>query len=322
MRHIIFGGGEMNNNPDYSIVIPVYNAQDSIEELSERIKKVFEKISSDYEIILVDDNSKDQSWEILKKIHRQDQNVKIIHLMKNYGQHNAILCGFRQSNGNYIITLDDDLQNPPEEIPKLLEAAKKGYWVVFGTYDAKKTSTPIKILSKLFQIFIRKICNLPPTITTSSFSLYKRNVITNILSIKTAYPFLPVLIANSVSPNKIIMVDVIQNERNIGKSNYSYYKYFKFSLSLIINYSSFPLIVLCVFGFLLSLASFGFGLLIIINKILDPNYGLIGWNSMMVAIAFLGGTILLGMGIIGEYLRRILAEVSHGQQYVIEEMEL
>lgn len=312
----------MNNNPDYSIVIPVYNAQNSIEELCERIKIVFEKITTNYEIILVDDNSKDQSWEILKKIHRQNKTMKIIHLMKNYGQHNAILCGFKYSNGNYVITMDDDLQNPPEEIPKLLNGLKNGYWVVFGTYDNKKTNIATKIMSEIFQILIRKIFDFPSSVTTSSFALYKKDVITNILSIKTAFPFLPALVANSVSPIKIIMVDVIHNERKWGNSNYGFFRYFKFSLNLIINYSSFPLIVLSTFGFILSLVSFGFGILIIINKIIDPYYGVVGWNSMMVAIAFLGGTILMGMGIIGEYLRRILTEVSHGQQYVIGEMEL
>lgn len=312
----------MNNDPDYSIVIPVYNAQNTIEELCERIKTVFEKNTSNYEIILVDDDSKDQSWEILKKIHRQYQNVKIIHLMKNYGQHNAILCGFKHSNGNYVITLDDDLQNPPEEIPKLLEVSKQGYWVVFGRYPTKKTGFVTKILGNILQMLIQKTCGLPKTITTSSFSVYRREVINNIIEIKSAFPFLPALIASSVSPKKIINVDVLHNERKIGRSNYNFFSHIKFSLNLIINYSSLPLVILSIIGFILSFISILVSLSIIINRIIDPTFGLIGWNSMMVAISFIGGAILMGMGIIGEYLRRILTEVSHGQQYVIGEMEL
>ncbi len=312
----------MNNGPDYSIVIPVYNAQNSIVELCERIKKVFENITSNYEIILIDDDSKDGSWEVLKKIHQNNENVKIIHLMKNYGQHCATLCGFKQSKGKYVITLDDDLQNPPEEIPKILTVSKQGYWVVFGSYPNKKTDFITKILSKFLQMLIQKICGLPKTITTSSFSVYHREVINNIIEIKSATPFLPALIADSVSPNKIINVDVMHNERKIGRSNYNLFSQFKFSLNLIINYSSLPLVTISIIGFFLSFASFLVSLNIIINRIIDPSYGLIGWNSMMVTIGLIGGTILIGMGIIGEYLRRILTEVSHGQQYVIGEMEL
>jgi glycosyltransferase involved in cell wall biosynthesis len=312
----------MSNDPEYSVVIPVYNGQNSIEELCERIRKVFETITSNYEIIFIDDNSKDGSWEVLKKIHRNNENIKIIHLMKNYGQHSATLCGFKQSKGKYVITLDDDLQNPPEEIPKILEASRKGYWVVFGRYPTKKSDFITKILSNYLQMLIQKICGLPKTITTSSFSVYHREVINNIIEIKSAFPFLPALIASSVSPDKIINIDVLHNERKTGKSNYNFFSHFKFSLNLIINYSSLPLIALSVIGFILSFGSFLVSLSIIINRIIDPSYGLVGWNSMMVAICFIGGAILMGMGIIGEYLRRILTEVSHGQQYVIDEMDL
>lgn len=311
----------MISNPEYSIVIPVYNGQDSIEELYDRIKKVFKNITPNYEVILVDDNSKDESWKILKKIYQNNKDIKIIHLMKNYGQHSATLCGFRQSKGNYVITLDDDLQNPPEEIPKIIEASRRGYQVVFGRYSTKKMDLITNMLSRVLQLLIQRICGLPKTIVTSSFSVYHRDVVDNITGIKSAFPFLPALIVGSVSPNKIINVDVLHNERKIGRSNYNFLTHFRFSLNLIINYSSLPLVILSIIGFILSSGSFIVGLNIIINRIIDPFYGLTGWNSMMVTICFIGGAILMGMGIIGEYLRRILTEVSYGQQYVIEEME-
>jgi glycosyltransferase involved in cell wall biosynthesis len=312
----------MNENIKYSVVIPVYNSSLTIEELCDRIIRVFEDNNLIYEIILVDDDSRDQSWEILKEIHRKNPQVTIIHLMKNYGQHNATLCGFKQSSGDYIITLDDDLQNPPEEIPKLLETAKLGYWVVFGKYPSKKTDAITKLLSYFLQQLIKKICGLPDSITTSSFSIYKRDVVNNILAVKTAYPFLPALIASSVSPKKIVNVNVQHYERKEGKSNYNLISHFKFSLNLVINYSSIPLMSMSMIGSVLSLFSFLTGLFIIINRAINPSYGLMGWNSIMVTICFIGGAVLIGLGVIGEYLRRILVEVSHGNQYIIGEIEI
>ena len=130
------------------------------------------------------------------------------------------------------------------------------------------------------------------------------------------------LTIKSTPTNKIGNVEVDHFERERGTSNYGLFKYFKYSLNLIINYSSLPLIFVASFGFLLSIISICFGFWIIIQKLIDPTYGVMGWNSLMVAICFIGGAILMSMGIIGEYLQRILAETSHGQQYVIGEMEL
>jgi glycosyltransferase involved in cell wall biosynthesis len=310
----------MTNNIEYSIVIPVYNAEKTIDELCDRINKVFDTITKDYEIILIDDDSNDESWEKLKAIRQRNDKVKIIHFLRNFGQHNAILCGFKYSKGRWVITLDDDLENPPEEIPTLLEKKSSGYLLIYGSYKERQNSFFNKILSSIFQKIIRKTCGMPENVTTSSFALFHSNVIKNILQIKTTYPFLPAMIFKSVSPRKVISIPIIHKERKFKTSNYTFFKYFKLSLNLLINYSSFPLLLLSILGLILSLASFTFGIGIIIEKILDPTYGLIGWNSMMVALSFIGGTILMGMGIIGEYLRRTLAEVSHGQQYVIEEM--
>ncbi|MCJ7698135.1 MAG: glycosyltransferase family 2 protein [Thermoplasmata archaeon] len=309
------------NETKYSIIIPVYNSEKTLIELTNRLTTVLSKITINYEIIFIDDCSSDNSWQILKELYLKDHKVKIIRLQKNFGQHNATLCGLNHAKGDYVITMDDDLQHPPEEIPKLINKVQDGFSVVFGKYKIKYHSRIKNFFSKQFQIFVRYILNLPATVFISSFVILRSDVVKNMIHIKSSYIYLPALIQKSVPINKIINVEVSHNPRNIGKSKYNLTKYFSFALNLIINYSSLPLIALSVFGFLLSLTSFGFGFLILINKILDPNYGVLGWNSLMVAISFIGGTILIGMGIIGEYLRRILTEVSHGQQYVIGEME-
>jgi hypothetical protein len=163
---------------------------------------------------------------------------------------------------------------------------------------------------------------VPNTLFLSSFVIYRRETLNNLISIKSTYPFLPAMTIKSAPVNKISNAEVNHHRRMTGTSNYGLIKYFKYSLNLIVNYSSLPLVFVASFGVLLSILSICFGFWIIMQRLIDPTYGIMGWNSLMVAICFLGGAILMSMGIIGEYLRRILAETSHGQQYVIGEMEL
>jgi glycosyltransferase involved in cell wall biosynthesis len=310
------------NKVKYSIVVPVYNGERTLDELYVRIRKVFENITDNYEIVLVDDCSIDNSWEKMKDLREKDKRVKIVHLLRNFGQHNATMCGFNFCKGDYVITMDDDLQNPPEEISKLIEKIDEGHMVVFAKYKLKEHTKFENTLSKIYHTLIHLILKIPKNIYISSFAIYKSEVIRNAISIKSSYPFLPALICRSTAGNKIVNVEVIHKKREVGKSGYNLFRMFKLSLNLLINYSSFPLILVGVFGFILSIVSIGYSTVIILRRIIDPSYGLMGWNSLMVAITFLGGTTLMAIGIIGEYLRRILAEISYEQQYVIGEMDL
>lgn len=312
----------MSEKTGYSIVIPVFNSEKTLPELFRRLTDQFSTISPHYEIIFVDDCSIDGSWNVLQDLNKKDNRVKIIQFIRNFGQHNAILCGFNHSKGDLLITLDDDLQHPPEEIPKLIAKINEGFSVVYGRYEPKNSSAIENVLSMIFQKIIHRILQIPDSIFLSSFGIYKRDVIRNMVAIKSAYPFLFGLMIRSTPIQKIGNIDVQHKERSVGRSNYGLIKYSRYSLNLIINYSSLPLVFVASFGFLLSIISICFGFWIILQRLIDPTYGIMGWNSLMVAICFLGGAILMSMGIIGEYLRRILAETSHGQQYVIGEMEI
>jgi polyisoprenyl-phosphate glycosyltransferase len=312
----------MSENIEYTIVIPVYNGEKTLNELYIRLKKILSEITEKYEIIYVDDCSQDNSWKILQELHAVDKRNKAIHFIRNFGQHNATLCGFYYAQGNYVITLDDDLQHPPEEIPKLIKKAQEGFFVVYGRYIPQNARLFENFLSRIFQRLIHRILQIPDAIFLSSFAIYKKEVIKNMILIKSSYPFLFGLMMKSTSINRISNVDVDHVQRKAGESNYNLIKYFKYSLNLIFNYSSWPLLFVAFLGLIVSIFSLSFGFWIIIQKMLDPGYGIMGWNSLMVAISFLGGVILISMGIIGEYLRRILTETSHGQQYVIAEMEL
>jgi glycosyltransferase involved in cell wall biosynthesis len=313
----------MNDNcVKYSVIVPVYNSSTVLEELVPKIIEILSKLNYSFEILLIDDCSSDDSWRVLKELHQRDSKIKIIHLQKNFGQHNAVLCGLNHTTGEYIITMDDDLQHPPEEIPKLINKIQEGYSVVYGKYLIKHHNLLENFFSNRFQMFVHYILDIPPTVFISSFAIFKADVVKNMTAIKSSYIFLPALVQKSVPANKITNIEVSHNPRKVGKSNYNLKKYLSLSLNLIINYSTLPLLFVGIFGIILSFISFCYGLYILIRYLTDQTFGIMGWTSTMVALTFLGGMILFSIAILGEYLRRILTEVSYGQQYVIGEMEL
>ncbi len=303
----------------FSVVIPVYNSEHTLIELTDRLNAIFSKIMGDCEIIFVDDCSSDNSWEILQKIHHENKNVKIIHLQRNFGQHNATLCGFHYATGDYVVIMDDDLQHPPEEIPVLINKIKEGYDVVYGKYIQKQHSRTENFFSRIFEKLTHKLLKIPDNVYISSFAIFSKDVIKNACLFKGSYIFLAAVISESASMNNAADVEVLHNPRIHGHSNYSLVKYIKLSLNLIINHSVLPLTLISSLGFIISILSILYGVYVIIRSLTDPSFGLMGWNSLMVMVTFLSGMILLSLGIIGEYLRRVLVEVSYGQQYVIGE---
>lgn len=312
----------MTNPKKISIVVPVYNSEQSLDKLYKRITETLSTFSQDYEIIFIDDFSSDKSWKKLQELREKDNMVKIIRLQKNFGQANAILCGFNYASGEYIITMDDDLQHPPEEIPKLLNKIQEGFFVVYGKFEIKHHSRIENFFSDMFQVMKRYILDFPKDINPTTFAAYRDTMIKKMIQINSSYVFIPALVRSSTPNNKITYVEVNHHPRKYGKSNYSLKKYLSHSMNLIINYSALPLQIIGLIGIAVGICSFLYGLFIVYRYILDPTGGLIGWNSLMVAITFLGSMILFSIAIMGEYLRRILTEVSHGQKYVVAEMEL
>lgn len=303
----------------YSVVVPVFNSEKTLDELYSRLTAVLQKVTDDYEIILVDDCSSDGSWEKLKRLHENDGRVKVIHLIRNFGQHNATLCGLKHCTGSYVIILDDDLQHPPEEIPKLIEKIEEGYLVVYGRYKTKYHGCIENVFSRIFQFLMHRILKIPKDIFISSFAIFSSEIIENVVSTRTSHVFLPALISKNVAINKIANAKVNHAPRRAGHSNYNPMRHLRLSLNLVLNYSALPLAIVSVFGLFLSTLSMIFGATIIVKKIAEPSSGVMGWNSLMVATTFLGGATLMSLGIIGEYLRRILSEVSYEQQFVVGE---
>jgi len=305
---------------NYSIVIPVYNSAKSIGKLCGRIKKVFKNITDRYEIILVDDWSPDNSWNNLKRLNSEEGRIKIIQLMKNFGQHNALMCGFNYAKGKYIITMDDDLQHPPEEIPRFIKKIKTNdYDAVIGKAYSKKHS-PFKnigsnILNRLYSIVLKK----PKNVRVGSFCIFTREIIDKMTSEKTPNPMTNALLFKNTS--KVTNLIVKHNSRKFGKTNYNLSRHIKIAYDLLINYSTIPLKIVSIIGLIFSILSF-LGLIHIIIRYIDGSIVLAGWASTITLVSFFGGMTLFSFGIVGEYLIRILQEASNQKQYKIREKRL
>jgi undecaprenyl-phosphate 4-deoxy-4-formamido-L-arabinose transferase len=221
---------------DITVVIPVYNSENTLYELYERITKTLRSLCADrYEILLIDDGSKDQSFLKMQQLHERDARVKIIRLTENFGQQNALMCGFHYAQGEYIVTLDDDLQHPPEEIKKLVLKLHEGYDVAFGIPFEKKHSFYRNVGTKMISYLFNKICSKPKYIYVSSFRAIKKEVIKEIIKDKTSFVYLAPIIFRIT--NHAANVFVRHDARKYGKSNYNLWKLLKLFVKLVINYS-------------------------------------------------------------------------------------
>ena len=302
----------------YSIVIPVYKSQNFVEKTITQLLSVIDKNNLNIEIILINDGSPDNSWEIIKKLANQHNSVIAINLVKNFGQHNAVLCGFEFAKGDYIITMDDDLQNPPSEILPLIDAVNKNdFDLVFGKFKKKKHATYRKFGSKLVGYLNYKVFNKPKDITLTNFRIIKREVIDRLLTYKTSYPYIPGLLLMHAS--SIGNIEVEHHDRFDGKSNYTFKKIVNLMSRLLINYSSYPLRLLGGIGIVISVISFLLGSIYLIKGLI---YGteVQGWTTLVVLTAFLGGFIIALLGVIGEYLTRILDQISSNRSYFVKEI--
>jgi polyisoprenyl-phosphate glycosyltransferase len=291
-----------------SIVIPVFNASKSLEELCSRIHNVFQQtINEEYEIILVNDGSRDDSWNIMKQLHSKNNSIKIIDLTKNSGQHSAIMCGLNNFSGEYVIMMDDDLQHYPEEIPKLLNEIiqDESLDVVIGVFPEKKHNMIRNIGSKSMQYLGRKIFHMEKGIKFTNFRILRAATASHIAKFSVHRPRIGQLILHTT--RRIKTVQVKHDQRKYGKSGYTMIRLFKDFFLNIISNSSLPLRLISYTGLIISLISFFIGCIFLIKFIVHGT-SVVGWTSLIVTITFFSGFILLSLGIIGEYLIRILTE--------------
>jgi len=298
---------------DVSVVIPVYRTAGTIRALVERVLGVLEASGNRHEVVLVEDGSADDSWPaVLEVQHAHPGRITAVQLMRNYGQHNALMCGFRHCRGRYIVTLDDDGQNPPEEIPKLLKAIQQDNWdLVYGSYGHKKHQAWRNLGSRVVNAFYRSVFKTNVTIT--SFRMMRRELAASILTYSLNFTFIDGLLAWNTQ--RIGQIPVIHLPRQQGESSYTLGRLILLAFNLFTNFSLFPLQLASACG----LAAAALGIvtaLYYLAMYLSSNISVPGYASIIITVLVLGGVQLSALGIIGEYLGRLHLNVNRKPQYV------
>ena len=303
--------------PTISIVLPVFNEEQSLTALHERLSRVMRQLGETYELIFINDGSRDGSLELLKKLGEEDPALKVVSLSRNFGHQIAITCGLDYACGRAVVIMDADLQDPPELIPELIEKWREGYDVVYAVRERRRGETVFKrVTAALFYRLIRRLAHVEIPADTGDFRLLSRRAVEALKSSKERNRFIRGLV--SWIGYRQTGVRFTREARASGKTKYRFRKMLKFSIDGIIGFSFFPLQVATYFGFLISGLSFLYIAYAVILKLLTDR-PLIGWTSVIVAILFVGGVQLITVGVIGEYIGRIYEEVKQRPLYLVDE---
>lgn len=305
---------------DISVVIPVFNEESNLLVLHERLVNVITSISNNYELIFVNDGSKDKSLQIIKELANKNPQIKYIDFSKNFGHQLAVFAGLENAKGDAIVIIDADLQDPPELIKDLYHKMIEGYDVVFAQREQRVGESWHKLITaKLFYRFINRLSDVSIPLDTGDFRIISKKINDIIVSMPEWNKFLRGQIAwtgfNQTS------IQYTREERYAGKTNYSYSKMFSFAFDGITAFSNLPLRLATYLGFVVSLISFFFILYTLYQKYINGNV-VQGWSSLMVSILFIGGVQLICLGIIGEYLGRIMDNVKQRPLYIVRESNL
>jgi glycosyltransferase involved in cell wall biosynthesis len=300
--------------PDYSVVVPVYNAEASLADLVRRVDAVFRELGRSHELVLVDDGSQDQSWAVITRLRAEGAPIRAFQFARNHGQHYALKCGLDHCSGRYAITMDDDLQHPPEEIPKLVRAIEQddSIDVVTGQYERKAHSAYRNLGAAALHRIERAIFRISPEVFLGGFRVIRRSVVDEIRRARHAQPRIGPLILSITS--RIKSVPVRHEPRRHGRSGYSLRRLVRDTLNSIMNYSALPLQVVSFIGLgasFLSLLLAGAYLWIFFSR----GIGVSGFTTLVLLILFTSGAVLFSFGLVGEYLRRIVSQQLMFSQY-------
>ncbi|MBA2698969.1 MAG: glycosyltransferase family 2 protein [Nocardioidaceae bacterium] len=300
----------------YSVVIPVYNSQDLVGQTVERLVDVFERESLSYEVILVNDGSRDRSWEVVASLAHHHDHVVALNLLRNYGQHYANLAGLREATGDYVITMDDDGQNPPDEVLKLIDEAMTGRDAVFGKFERKQAAGYRRLGTKVINSMNRRIFGQPKGLILSNFRILRRDVVDRICASRTAHPYITgqALLYSSNRSN----ADVRHEQRAGGKSHYSPLRIVQLVFTILFSYSSFPLRLAAVGGFIISAVSFLLGAVYLLKGAFGQTQ-VQGWTTTVVLLAIFNGFTIALLSMLGEYVVRTLNAVSAHETYHVVE---
>jgi glycosyltransferase involved in cell wall biosynthesis len=285
-----------------SIVIPVYNGAETIPFLTSRLETVLLQVSEAFEVLLVNDGSLDNSWDVIVQLSKKHARVRGINLMRNYGQHNALLAGIRAARYEFIVTMDDDLQHPPEELPKLFAEIEKGYDVVYGIPEVQKHSFFRTISSRFTKWLIGMALDSPNIAQSGAFRVFRAQVREAFLDYRSQFVSIDVLLGWGTS--KFNYLPVRHDPRYAGKSNYTFRKLVRHTFNMVTGFSILPLRLASLLGFIFTI--FGFLVLVyVVGRDLIQGSPVQGFPFLASIVAIFSGVQLFAMGIFGEYLARM-----------------
>lgn len=300
--------------PYLSIVSPVYQAENLIDELVERVSVSISSITDQFEIILVEDGSLDSSWRKIDENCKKDQRVKGIQLSRNFGQHIAIAAGINSALGEWIIVMDCDLQDPPEEIPSLYKKAKEGFEIVLGKREGVFDNKLKRCFSKLFYTLLSAVSGTKYDHAIANFGIYHRKTIEPLLQIHHSIRYFPSMV-NWVGFKKT-SIHVKRDQRPRGKSSYNFIKKIELACSAMLVYSDKPLKIITGFGIVISLMAFLFAIFVA-YRAFQGQISVLGYPSLIISISFFSGVIISILGVLGLYIGKIFETIKVKPTYII-----
>lgn len=297
-----------------SVVVPVYNSSATLRELVHALHGVLDSIADEYELVLVNDGSKDNSARIMEELRQRYSFIRPINLMRNYGQHNALLCGVRAASYDIIVTLDDDLQNPPEEIPKLLAKLEEGYDVVYGVPHAQQHGLWRNLASQITKLVLQNAIGAENASKISPFRAMRTRLRHAFSNYQNPFVSLDVLLTWGTS--RFSWVAIEHRERKCGVSNYTFRKLVTHAINLITGFSTLPLQLATIYGF----GCVAFGMLVLVyvfGRYIIEGGSVPGFPFLASIIVIFAGAQLFSLGIIGEYLARMYSRSMERPPYVV-----
>lgn len=299
-----------------SVLIPVYNSEQTLGELTSRLAEVLPCCADHYEIIYIEDGSQDQSWEIISRLADKHPWVHGIRLNRNYGQHNALLCGIRDAKYEVIVTLDDDLQNPPEDIPRLLKELDRGYDVVYGIPRVNRHNPGRNLITWIAKLALQRAMRIQIARRISAFRAFRTSLRKAFANYHNSYVSVDVLL--SWGTTRFSAVPVLHDARREGASGYSLGKLIVFTLNIITGFSTWPLRLASVVGFFFTI--FGMAVLVfVIGRHIIQGGGVPGFPFLASVISIFSGAQLFSLGITGEYLARMYSRLMERPSYIIRD---
>lgn len=307
----------INQIPTVSVVLPVFEEEEVLLELFKRLTAVLAQLHTSYEVIFVDDGSRDRTPELIRELNRQDPCIKGVCLARNFGQQIAVTAGMRYASGAAVILMDADLQDPPEVLPKFLEKWKEGYDVIYAVRASRKENLVKKLCYKVFYRLLAAMSDVDMPIDAGLFCLIDRKVLEVLNTLPEHKRFLPGL--RSWSGFRQAGLSIPREDRYAGEVKYTLRKSMKLALDALLSFSTVPLRLAFLAGFVISILC-TVGILLILYQRLVAHITVPGYATTVILILFLGAVQLLSLGILGEYLGRIYEEVKDRPLYVVREL--